>query len=236
MERLGDIMNEILFAVTILVNFVALILIYKFFRKEGVFVWISFATIIANIEVVKCINLFGFALTLGNVIYGTTFLATDILSEMYGAKEARKGVLIGFFTMLVFTLISQINLLYIPNTNDFSSEAMKTIFSLMPRLCIASMITYLISNNLDTLIYSYIKRKSNKFMWIRNNLSTSISQLLDSFLFTIIAFAGVYSLEIIIQLSLTTFFVKVIIAICDTPFLYLAKRIYKKDMEVKYDP
>lgn len=222
-------MNEILFLVTILINFMGIIISYKIFKKDGLFIWIGFATIIANIEVAKCVNIFGLSLTLGNVIYGTIFLATDILSEMYGGKEARKGVMIGFFTMIIFTVISQINLLYIPNEQDFVSEAMRIIFSLMPRMCIASMITYLISNYLDTYLYDWIRKllSADKFLWVRNNAATLISQLVDSFLFTILAFTGIYNLKTIIELSLTTYIIKVLIALCDTPFLYLAKKINK---------
>lgn len=121
---------------------------FLIFGKAGLFVWIGFATVVANIEVTKSIDMFGLSVTLGNVIYGTIFLATDILSENYGGKEARKGVMIGFFTTVVFTIMSQINLLFIPNEQDFVSGAMETVFSIMPRICIASIVTYLISNTL----------------------------------------------------------------------------------------
>ena len=220
-------MNELLFLATIIINFIGIIIAYKIFGKKGLFAWIAFATVSANIEVIKCVDVFGLSVTLGNVIYGTIFLATDILSEIYGGKEARKGVWIGFYAMIVFTIISQINLLYIPNENDFASEALKTIFGLTPRICFASLLTYIISNNLDTYIYAFIKNKlpSDKWLWLRNNGSTLMSQLLDSFLFTMIAFAGVFEFPELIELSLTTYAIKFIVALCDTPFLYIAKKI-----------
>jgi uncharacterized integral membrane protein (TIGR00697 family) len=218
-------MNEFLFFVTILLNFGGILLAYKFFSKTGLFVWIGFATVIANIEVTKCVDMFGLSVTLGNVIYGTTFLATDILSEKHGGREARKGVLIGFFTTVVFTLMSQVNLLFVPNSEDVVSEAMKTVFSFMPRICIASVIAYLISNTLDTFTYDVIRKHFPNQLWLRNNGSTMTSQLIDSFLFTIIAFAGVFEWLTIIELSLTTYAIKIIVAACDTPFLYIAKHI-----------
>lgn len=218
-------MNELLFFLTIVLNFCGILLAYKFFGKTGLFVWIGVATVIANIEVTKCVDMFGLSVTLGNVIYGTTFLATDILSEKYGGREARKGVLIGFFTTVVFTLISQVNLLFVPNSEDVVSEAMKTVFSFMPRICIASVIAYLISNVLDTFTYDFIRKHFPNQLWLRNNGSTMTSQLVDSFLFTIIAFAGVFEWLTIIELSLTTYAIKIIVAACDTPFLYIAKHI-----------
>ena len=220
-------MNELLFSITLLVNFVGILISYKLFKKTGLYAWIAFATIIANIEVTKCVDIFGMSLTLGNVIYGTIFLATDMLSELYGGKSARKGVMIGFLSMIVFTIISQINLLFIPNSFDYVSEAMKTIFALTPRICIGSLIAYLVSNTLDTYTYDVIRKKFPKHLWLRNNGSTMTSQLVDSFLFTIIAFAGVFSWLEVIELSITTYLLKLIIALCDTPFLYIAKKIKK---------
>lgn len=218
-------MNELLFVVTLVVNFAGILLAYKFFGKAGLFVWIGFATVVANIEVAKCIDLFGLSLTLGNVTYGTIFLATDILSEKFGGKVARKGVLVGFFTMISFTLMTQLSLLFVPNAQDFVSESMKNIFSIMPRICVASMATYLISNMLDTYTFEFIKKKFPKHLWFRNNGSTLTSQLVDSFLFTFLAFAGIFGLMEMVELSLTTYAVKVIIAICDTPLLYVARKM-----------
>lgn len=220
-------MNELLFFVTIVTNFVGILLSYRLFGKTGLLAWIALATVIANIEVTKCVDMFGFSLTLGNVIYGSTFLATDMLSEFYGGKEARKGVLIGFFATVMFTIISQINLLFVPNGQDFVSDAMKTIFSLTPRLCIASMFAYIVSNTLDTYTYDWIKRKCPNHLWLRNNGSTLTSQLVDSFLFTFAAFYGVFDMAMLVELSLTTYAVKVITAACDTPFIYMAKHINK---------
>lgn len=188
-------MNEILFFVTILVNFFGILLSYRFFRKMGLFIWITISTIVANIEATKCVDMFGLSLTLGNVVYSTIFLATDILSEMYGGKEARKAVKVGFFSMLIFTILTQLDLLFLPNDQDLVNSAMHEIFEFMPRFCLASLSTYVISNTIDTYLYDWIKNKlpEDKFLWIRNNGSTLISQLIDSVLFTVIAFSNIYS-------------------------------------------
>lgn len=222
-------MNEILFLVTIIVNFIGILISYKLFRKTGLFIWVAISTIIANIEATKCVDMFGLSLTLGNVVYSTVFLATDILSEMYGGKEARKAVKIGFFSMFVFTILTQIDLLFIPNSQDLVNDSMHTIFGFMPRLCFASLITYVISNTLDTYLYEFIKNKlpGDKYLWIRNNGSTMISQLIDSILFTVISFAGIYSWKVVIDLSIVTYIIKFIVAVLDTPFIYISKRIHK---------
>lgn len=220
-------MNELLFIATLLVNFIGILIAFKLFGKMGLYGWIAFATVSANIEVIKCVDLFGMSLTLGNVIYGTIFLATDILSELYGEKEARRGVYMGFFSMLAFTVMSQINLRYVPNASDYASDALQTIFSLTPRLCAASLVAYFISNTLDTYTYAAIKKAlpADKYLWLRNNGSTMTSQLIDSVLFTFGAFAGVFDVHMLLMLTLTTYAIKLIVALCDTPFLYIAKRM-----------
>lgn len=222
-------MNEILFIITILVNFIGILVSYKIFKKTGLFIWIAISTIIANIEVTKCVDMFGLSVTLGNVVYSTIFLATDILSEIYGGKEARRAVRVGFFSIIIFTVLTQIDLLFIPNSQDLVNDSMHTIFGFMPRLCFGSLITYIISNTLDTYLYEFIKNKlpEDKFLWIRNNGSTMISQLVDSVLFTIIAFLGVYSWKVIIDLCIVTYVIKFVVAVLDTPFLYVAKKVYK---------
>ena len=129
-------MNETLFFITLIINFCGILFSYRFFGKIGIFCWIAMATIIANVEVLKCVDIFNMALTLGNVTYGSIFLATDILNEKYGVQEARKSIYIGFFALLVFTLITQIDLLFIPNSSDFVAESMKTLFTITPRACL----------------------------------------------------------------------------------------------------
>lgn len=227
-------MNETLFFIAIIVNFLGVTLAYKLFSKTGIYAWIALATVIANIEVVKCVDIFGLPLTLGNVTYGSIFLATDILNEKYGREKAQKGVFLGFFSLLVLTLFTQIDLLYIPSSNDFAQGAMQTIFALTPRICLGSMLAYLVSNTMDVFLYKQIRDilPSDKFLWVRNNAATMTSQLVDTILFTFIAFFEVFPLSIVLKLCFTTYVLKLIIAVCDTPFLYLAKRI-NNDEQIK---
>ena len=86
--------NELLWLLLIAVNFGIVILAYRLFGKLGLYAWIGVAIIIANIQVLKTVELFTMVATLGNIIYGTTFLTTDILSEVYGKAAAKKAVFI----------------------------------------------------------------------------------------------------------------------------------------------
>ena len=227
-------MNEILFFVTILISFTGILFTYKLFGKVGLFSWVAMATVIANIEVTKCVDMFGLSLTLGNVIYGTNFLATDILSELHTKKEAQKAVWIGFFSLTITTVLMQISLKFVPNDVDVVNDALHTVFSIMPRMCIASSLSYLFSNMLDTFTFEIIKKKlpANKWLWLRNNGSTLTSQLVDTVLFTFVAFIGVFDIATIIELCLTTYFAKILISLLDTPFLYIAKKFNKKGSDI----
>lgn len=209
-----------------LINFILVLAMYRLFGKTGLFVWIGFSTVMANLQVVKTVEMFGMTATMGNAMYGTAFLVTDILNEKYGKDEAKKAVWLGFFTLLAMTLIMQMVLLFKPHETDFAQEALSTIFSILPRIAAGSLAAYLVSQLTDVYIFTYLKKKfpkENQF-WIRNNGSTMISQLLDTLIFTSIAFLGVFPMEDWIQIFFTTYVLKFFIAVLDTPFGYLAKR------------
>ena len=219
--------NELLAIATLLISFSMLVFCNKKFGKGGVFAWIAFATILANIEVIKCIDIFGLSTAAGNVLYGSIFLGTDILNELYGAETAKKGVKIGFFSLIASTILMQLTLLFVPNSFDFASGALETIFSLSPRIAGASLIAYYISNRLDVWLYNYIGERTAK-LWVKNNLATITSQFLDNVIFTGLAFVGVFDLKTIAEIFLTAYILKIIIALIDTPFLYLARHWHNK--------
>ncbi len=214
--------NEILFIIMTLVSLSFVLLAFRLGRAWLIGL-IAVQVVLMNIFVVKGIYLFGLAVTGGNVLYASIFLATDLLCEHWGKKEAVRAVRIGFFVSAFFLVMSQFIIRFIPADYDFAQEAMQTLFTLVPRIVLGSMVAYLISQHLDVWIFNKIKQKTGgKMLWLRNNGSTLISQLVDSAIFTIIAFAGVYPLW---ELMLFTYIIKVIVAVLDTPFMYLAKKI-----------
>lgn len=219
--------NEYLGLGFALVNFVLLLIMYKFFGKSGLFAWVAISTIMANIQVTKTIEIIGLTATLGNSLYASTFLATDILNEKYGKKEAKKAVWLGFSSLLLMVIVMQFGIKFIPDESDIAHEALQTIFGLVPQIAIASMIAYLTSQHLDVIIFTAIRKvfpKDSQF-WIRNNGSTLISQLLDTLIFTSIAFYGVFPFDVWIQIFISTYILKFIVSVLDTPFGYIAKAI-----------
>lgn len=217
-------MNELIFFISIAISYCFVLLFYKILGKVGLFIWVAIVAVIANIEVIKCVDIFGMPVTLGNALYCSISLATDILNEKYGGKEARRSAWIGFLSLITLVVLSQISLLFIPNNFDFASDALKTIFTTTPRLCLASLSCFLLSNILDTYVFAWLK-KNSRFLWIRVNISTLISQILDSFLFFFIAFSFTLPVNEILTLGVTCYVVKVIITMCDTPFIYWSRNI-----------
>ena len=225
--------NELLWLAMLLANFFLIILAYKLFGKWGLIMWIPISVIVANVQVIQTIELFGLAATLGNIVYASSFLVTDILSENYGKAEAKRAVWIGFFSLISMTLLMNLALAFQPLAGDeFSGvahEATSTIFSLMPRIAIASLAAYLLSQRHDVWAYHFWKKRfsGENQIWLRNNLSTMVSQLIDSSVFVLIAFYGVFETAMLIEIFITTYFLKFVVAAADTPFIYWGKRIFK---------
>lgn len=224
-------MNEILWVILLLVNFIGITLAHKFFGKTGLFVWVAIASILVNVQVLKIVDVFAMTIALGNITYGTSFLATDILNEYYGKEDARKAVKIGFFTLIATAIIMPICLLFIPNSADYISDSLAAVFGVMPRMAIASLGAYYVSQSCDVKMYAYIKKKFNR-KWLSNNLSTMTSQLIDNVIFSILAFAGVFEVSVIVKLVFSTYLLKVVIAAADTPFLYFAARHVRDEKSV----
>ncbi len=217
-------------------NFLLIILAYKIFGKWGLIMWIPVSVIAANIQVIQTVKLFGMAATLGNIVYATSFLITDILSENYGKQEAKKAVWLGFYSLIAVTILMNMALLFRPLEGDEFSQvtydALSTIFKLMPRIALASLVAYILSQQHDVWAFHFWKRRFHKDnqLWIRNNLSTMVSQLIDSVIFVLIAFYGVFQNEVLFEIFITTYILKWIVAVADTPFVYWARVIFKKNL------
>lgn len=216
-------MNNLLFFVTAFVTFGILVCVSTKFGKDGIYAWIGMAVVVANIFVCKSVDLFGFSATLGNVLFGTVFLATDILTENYGVKEAKKAVWLGISIEVITIILTQIALLFTPNAYDFVDGSMQTIFGLFPRVAIASCSMFVFSNQLDIFLFEKIKEKTKgKYLFLRNNVATIVSQCIENFLFYVIAFLGVYPMKDLVSMTFVCCCIEIIVALLDTPFLYLA--------------
>lgn len=218
-------MNIVLGIISIIATFSIVVCMEKMFKKEGLYVWISIATITANILVCKSIDILGLTASLGNVMFASIFLATDILSEKYDVKDSRKAVILAIVSQIIFIMTTTLAISYIPSETDLSNDSMKTLFSINTRVSISSIVMFGASNMLDIYLFEKLKRKFPKQLWLRNNVSTIISNCLENYFFVFFAFVGIYDYSTILSIATTTSILEIIIAICDTPFMYIAKKL-----------
>ena len=222
--------NELLWFGLMILCYLAVLLIYKLFGRKGLFAWVAMSIILANIQVMKTIQIFGLVTAEGNIVYSSIFFVSDILNEVYGKKEARKAVYVGFFVLVMTTVIMQVTLMFIPDSSDTMAPHLAAIFGFMPRIALASLAAYICSQMYDVWMYAFMKKyHGRRLLWLRSNVSVIFSQLIDNTLFTIIAFYGIFSWDIILQIYVTSLILKIIVSFVDTPFLYLARNIKPED-------
>ena len=188
-------------------------------------------------------GLFGFplALTAGIITYPITFLVTDITSEIFGKKKANLLVLYGFFCSLLLLIIINIVINLVPseawlggspyNSLEEMNQAFNAVFSLPRILISASMTAYLVAQLIDIRIFHLVKKITNaKYLWLRNNLSTMFSQLIDTVIVNSIflGFGMNLDTELIIQIIICNYIVKLIFALIDTPLVYLGVFIIRR--------
>lgn len=227
--------NELLIIFSFILIYGSIVLFYRLFGKGGLLAFNVLATILANIEVLLLVRAFGIEMTLGNVLFASTFLITDILSENHGKQYANRAVVISTICSIVFILVSQMWLLYTPSENDWASSSFRTIFSSTPRIICASLGVYCVSQLVDVWLYhkwwDWCKKRfgdSRRGLWIRNNGSTLISQLLNTLLYTTFAFYGTYPISTLVSIFISSYAIFFVTSLLDTPFVYWCRIIHDK--------
>ncbi len=238
--------TEVVWFIMLILCFLSILVFLRLFGYVGLYVYSAIAIIAANIQVLKQANFNFFSsinekiipfyepspIALGTILFASTFLCTDILSEYYGKEKARKNVLIGFCSFFLMTILMLVTIGIQPAEDEWVSmvqESLAILFTPMTSIFVASMIAYLISQYFDIWFFSYLKTvSSNKLLWLRNNVSTALSSLIDNTIFSIFAWIilnpNPFPLsDVIMTFILGVYLLRVFIAILDTPFIYLAK-------------
>lgn len=229
-------MNEIILLLSVIVIYGSVIVAYRFFGKDGLFAFTVIATVLANIEVLILVDAFWMEQTLGNVMFASTYLVTDILSENESKRDASKAVYIGIFTSVMMLIFTGMWLLYTPSPSDVAMPAIKQIFSKTPRLMLASTLGYAVSQRFDVWLYhawwSFTSKRSEsrKFLWLRNNGSTLISQIINTVLFNAVAFLGMYDIQTVIAIMVSSYVIYIFTSLLDTPVVYIARRMKEKNL------
>jgi len=227
--------NELVIIASVFAFFGGLVAFFRLFGKLGIYAWTVICTIAANIEVMILVHAFGMETTLGNVVFASTFLATDMMGEFYGKKESGRCVALGIAANVTFIAISQSWFLYMPSASDTMSGPIRAVFANTPRVMFASLLAYAICEAHDVWAYHLLWRLTERrtgdrraFLWLRNNGSTLVSQLINAVAFNVLAFAGVWDAHTLLQVIVLGYATFVATSLLDTPFLYWARRIEER--------
>ncbi|MBK3496694.1 queuosine precursor transporter [Viridibacillus sp. YIM B01967] len=194
---------------------------------NGIFVGLL---ILANIVAVKLFSIGEWIiLPAAVVIYIFTYPIIDVIVEVYGKREAKRTVNAGFIMQILALLFITItiNLPSAPIFND--QESFQTILSGSFRVILASLISYAISQNLDVFVFNKLKSiHGQKKLWLRNNASTMLSQLIDTTIFITIAFYGTMPIAVLGSLILTQYVFKFFASIATTPIVYVLVSLLRR--------
>lgn len=180
------------------------------------------ALMAANVIAGKIIAIGGWEMSAGIIAYPLTFLLTDTIAEVYGRKATTRVVWFGFACSLMMTALIYLGgALPIAAVSAVSQESFDGALGSVPRIVLASMLAYLVAQNHDVFAFHFWRRKTNgRHLWFRNNASTAVSQLLDTALFTLIAFWGVLPVDIVLMIFVVEYIAKIAISVADTPLVY----------------
>lgn len=201
------------------------------FKKTFLIALFMTSLVIANVISSKIVQLGSFIVPGAFILYAITFLATDLISELYGKASAKMVVNVGFFVSLYAVgMIYLTKLMPVPIFGVDVSNAYDILLGNSWRIVLGSMIAYYVSQTLDVWLFHKIRVKTKgKYKWLRNNLSTMTSQMIDTVIFITIAFAGV--IPGIGWMIISQYLVKIIVAAFDTPIFYLLTRNNKIILE-----
>ena len=222
--------NELLLIGSVVLIYGMVLIAWRLFGRSGMYAMSVLATVFANIEVLLLIDAFGMEQTLGNVMFASTYLVTDILSENEGKEAASRAVWLGVFTSAVMLCFTQYWMLYSLSGADWAGEHIRAIFSTTPRMMAASFAGYIVSQRFDVWLYhrwwDFTTKRfgdAKRFLWLRNNGSTMISQLINTVIFTTVAFAGWYDNRTLVSVMVSSYIVYLFTSLLDTPAVYLAR-------------
>lgn len=190
--------------------------------------WIAILSLLANLFVLKQIDIFGLNATASDIFAIGSLLSLNLLQEKFGKAAAQRAIWSSFACLLFFVLISQIHLSYVPSQYDTSQQAYEFILVASPRLLIASLTTFLIVDQFDTRLYATLRQRWPQVsILLVSAITMSISQMLDTMLFSLLGLYGMISA--IIEVMLVSYCIKLIAIVNTIPWSFITQRIFKID-------
>lgn len=208
---------------------------------SGLFVGVL---LLSNILSSKMISLWGFSFDGGTLLFPLSYIFGDVLTEVYGYKASRRVIWTGFAMLLIMS----INIYMISSLPRHEAWSMQKDFDnillQMPRLAVASLVAYFIGEYTNSVFLSKLKViTKGKYLWMRTIGSTLVGEGLDSILFVLIAFLGVYSIDVLLNIMLSNYLFKTLIEVVFTPITYKIISFVKQkenldtyDYNIQYNP
>ena len=233
---------EALWVITVFYDLLLASLLFYFFGKEGLYLAIVLGIVLSNLQggKVSDVVIFDrtFTVSMGAIMYSGIYFATDLLSEKYGRREANRAVILGALANIAVMLTLVLSTFFLPSdvadSADEVHNAISTLAVYSPIFVIGSITAYLISQLFDVWIFHKIKSiTGTRMLWLRNNLSTLLSQALDTFIYTFVwILAGQLDFSTAAAIALSKYIFKFAIAILDTIFIYMLREIKPKKLAI----
>jgi len=177
---------------------------------------------------------FGSHLSVAVFYFPAVFLMTDVVGEIYGKGVAKLFVLAGFVSTALFIILSLLSLA-MPWSSDglWAKEGYNQIFGVSARIALASLLAFVIAEYQDVFSFFYFRNKlKGRLFWLRSMISNLWSQLLDTVIFMVVAFAGVYSTKTLVSIIISWWLYKVAMGAVYSPLLYLGLKLFKEKDQV----
>lgn len=248
----GQVTSEMLSAFLLIFCYGSILMLWHLWRENGLYLYNIMAVIVANIQVLK---ITAFTMTnepviLGTLLFATTFTVSDILTEHRGVKVAQLGVKLSFIAQILMTIFMLITLIYpvvepgvtfaglaIADSKQVINPAQYAMFILFVpslRILIASITSYYLSQIFDIYLFKLLKTFTNqKFLWLRLNISSIMSGLLDNIIFSVIAWVILNPEPVSLHTLIFTYIIgtygfRIIVSITSTPIIYLSYKLKSK--------
>ncbi len=193
------------------------------------------AIVFANIAAgVKLVEFLGLIVPAGTIAYSITFPVTDIVDEVYGKRRAVYIVWAGLAAEIVLLVLIGLDY-FMPAIEPAQQQLFEKVFSPQLRIVLGSIVAYLVSQHHDVwAFWKWREITKGRWLWLRNNASTMVSQLIDTSIFTTIAFYGTVPLSVLLNMMFSMWLFKVLIAALDTPFVYLGISLIRRYVGVNH--
>lgn len=186
----------------------------------------------ANLLGSKITTVLGVSVSVGIFAYPLSFLITDIVAEVFGKNKAQKFILAGFISLLLVIFLTGLSVILPPAGRYQYNEEYKIIFGASLRITVASLIAFALAQYHDVWAFHFWKKKTGgRWLWLRNNLSTIVSQFIDTTIFMFVAFYLItpkFTAGFIFALIIPYWLFKIAFALLDTPFVYAGVKWLKK--------